>query len=142
MDTAATLNALESVIIERTNKLVQDEEQQKERPKSANFVSKLRKPYNGTRSDTVLTMTEQQQPTPSVAKEYHRRDSTVTDASTSSEGASGLRKIRPYDNRSISMLNSSSSAARDSRYGGYDGTSMTRNSRLRNPSIPRNPTNV
>ncbi|XP_038104672.1 uncharacterized protein LOC6034748 isoform X3 [Culex quinquefasciatus] len=79
---------------------------------------------------------------PSVAKEYHRRDSTVTDASTSSEGASGLRKIRPYDNRSISMLNSSSSAARDSRYGGYDSTSMTRNSRLRNPSIPRNPTNV
>ncbi|XP_065080909.1 uncharacterized protein Nuak1 isoform X3 [Ochlerotatus camptorhynchus] len=57
----------------------------------------------------------------------------------SSQG-SGSRKLRPYDNRSISMLNSSSS--RESRYGGYDSAGIIRNGRLRNSSIPRNPTNV
>ncbi|XP_053698850.1 probable serine/threonine-protein kinase DDB_G0282963 [Sabethes cyaneus] len=31
----------------------------KQRPKSGSFVSKIHKPYSGTRSDTVLTLTEQ-----------------------------------------------------------------------------------
>ncbi|XP_058813985.1 uncharacterized protein LOC131677909 isoform X2 [Topomyia yanbarensis] len=69
--------------------------------------------------------------------------SSSTTLSASEGGAtlsSGSRKLRPYDNRSISMLNSSS--IREYRLGGYDTSESARNCRLRNTSIPRNPTNV
>ncbi|XP_062536555.1 uncharacterized protein LOC134205369 isoform X2 [Armigeres subalbatus] len=60
MDTADTLSALESVIAKRDSLMTSVEEQTKERPKSGSFVSKIQKPYIGARSDTVLTMTEQE----------------------------------------------------------------------------------
>ncbi|XP_021705844.1 nuclear pore complex protein DDB_G0274915 isoform X2 [Aedes aegypti] len=60
MDTTETLSALETVIAQRDSQMTPSEEQGKERPKSGSFVSKIRKPYIGARSDTVLTMTEQE----------------------------------------------------------------------------------
>ncbi|XP_055627962.1 serine-rich adhesin for platelets isoform X3 [Toxorhynchites rutilus septentrionalis] len=60
LDTSATLNALESALAERDNKAVKTESQGKDKPKASGFVSKIRKPYSGAKSDTVLTMTEQQ----------------------------------------------------------------------------------
>ncbi|XP_058467910.1 probable serine/threonine-protein kinase DDB_G0282963 isoform X3 [Malaya genurostris] len=72
--------------------------------------------------------------------------STVSSTATLS-GSDGLlsfstesRKLRPYNNRSVSMLNSSSS--RDSNYSGCETTGSIRNCRLRNTPIPRDPTNV
>ncbi|KXJ77816.1 hypothetical protein RP20_CCG006465 [Aedes albopictus] len=60
MDTTETLSALETAIVQRDSQMAPAEEQGKERPKSGSFVSKIRKPYAGARSDTVLTMTEQE----------------------------------------------------------------------------------
>ncbi|XP_021705860.1 general transcriptional corepressor trfA isoform X5 [Aedes aegypti] len=165
MDTTETLSALETVIAQRDSQMTPSEEQGKERPKSGSFVSKIRKPYIGARSDTVLTMTEQEsldtantgketrdtvpKSTATAAMTAGQSTGTGTNSSSSttisatdglpSQGSSS-RKLRPYDSRSISMLNSSS--IKESRYGGYDSAGIIRNGRLRNSSIPRNPTNV
>ncbi|XP_055531925.1 probable serine/threonine-protein kinase DDB_G0282963 isoform X3 [Wyeomyia smithii] len=56
----ASLTVLEPIATKTTTQIKLGEEVVKERPKSGSFVSKIQKPYIGAKSDTVLTMSEQQ----------------------------------------------------------------------------------
>nr|XP_029718055.1 LOW QUALITY PROTEIN: uncharacterized protein LOC109412146 [Aedes albopictus] len=97
--------------------------------------------------DTVPKNTATATATAATATGHPSGTATNSSSSTTISASEGLpsqgsssRKLRPYDNRSISMLNSTS--LKESRYGGYDSAGIIRNGRLRNSSIPRNPTNV